>query len=162
MRLISFKELGAIKGFKVPTQIEIDSMDPTTCPARGEAQTCKQNKLTSAICQILSKETGDVVGVDLDTCQVCMCNGPAEPSKNPALQKHICQIGYSKSIATLTATEAKKVTVTILDIAIANIKRWKGKEIAKQFIDTLVYHETVTPKKGADLANSLLINELKE
>jgi hypothetical protein len=150
---IGFAELGRVEGLFEPDESAIETADVAGCPLRGE-ETVSKAGVFYAECAVLSREAGRSVGVDRRTCQICICHGPAEPTGNPYLQKHIVQCAYSGTIAAAGATEALAPSDGELDTAVANVKRFRGAEVAKRFVDALVYNESITPGKAAELVET--------
>ena len=156
MNPTTFKELGGITGLNDPLPTAFEAADPTVCPARKNAKRSdRRPEIESADCTLLTAECGRSVGVSRAVCKRCLCNGPADASKNPALRKHICQVAWSSTIAGELALEPLSPSDEEVSTAVENVKRWLGEDMARRFIDALVYHESVTPEKGAELAAGL-------
>ena len=154
MNPVEFREIGRIAGLVAPDDSHVAQAAPAECPRRA-AETSSLSGTRYAQCELLSKAAGRSVGVDEATCRVCICNGPADASKNPALRKHICQVAWSSTIAGELALEPLSPSDEEVSTAVENVKRWLGDDMARRFIDALVYHESVTPEKGAELAAGL-------
>lgn len=152
MNPISFLELGALANIYEPATQELDAADPSTCSVRG-TEGIAANGISIALCAILSTTCDRSVGVDRGTCKICICNGGVAPLENAALQKHILQTAYSATIAGEEAFEPATPDDATLWTAVDNVKTWAGAENARRFVDTLVYHQSVTPEKGADILN---------
>jgi len=158
MNPVNFREIGLVGGFYEPAEEGMAAADPSACPRRG-SETTSRSGFRWAECTLLSDEAGRSVGVDEDTCRICICHGPADPSKNPALQKHICQVAFSGTIAGIEAEGPAQPSAAEVDKAIANVRRWRGDRIARGFVDALVFHGSITPERGAQLAASFALEE---
>lgn len=159
MNPISFRDLGLVAGFFEPSEAAIADADPLGCGQRGAPRT-NRNGLVSAPCAFLSREAGRSVGIDEATCRICICHGPADASQNAALKRHICQLAFSGTVAGRDQTEPKTPGEADLKKALENVRRWRGADIARRFVDALVYHESVTPEKGAQLVTVFGLPEL--
>ena len=158
MNAISFRDLGLVEGLFEPSEAAIAAADPFSCGQRGAPRT-NRNGLVSAPCALLSREAGRSVGVDEAICRICICHGPANSRENAALKRHICQLAFSGTVAGRDQTEPKTPGDAELETALENIRRWRGDEAARRFVDTLVYHESVTPEKGAELVTLFTLPE---
>jgi hypothetical protein len=150
MNPITFMELGQVSGLSDPSDAAIDAAEPSLCTERGGSHTSPHGVVT-AQCGLLSREVGRPVGVDETTCRICICHGPADPAQNAALRKHIVQCAFSATIAGVDAAQPLAPSDANLDIAVANVKGHGGGDIARRFIDALVYHQSVTPEKAVAL-----------
>jgi len=90
-----------------------------------------------------------------DICKICQANGEPDLAANPFLTALACHLAFDDVIAGPKALEPKAPTDAELETSLTLIRQLRGDTVARGFIDALVYHRSVTPEKGAELALSL-------
>jgi len=139
-----------------PDEKALAEAKPEACRFNGGGRTDKG--VTHYICKLMEAEIGQTSAVHEDCCRVCICNGAPDPVTNPYIRRNILAWAW-----TLTITQEEQVKAgeepTDLDgdikarceTAVANVKRLAGEAIAKQFVDSLVFNETIPPEDAVDL-----------
>lgn len=146
MNPIGFKQLGdhiTVISYDAET---LAAATPGDCPHRGTEVASKTGTLT-APCGFLATECARTVGVDEATCRLCRCHGPATLA-NAYLVRLLVQVGYQATNAGRMSLEPKTPTDDELATALENIRMHLGDEIARRYVDTLVYNESITAAKG--------------
>lgn len=146
MNPTTFRELGRLEGVRDPGDEELALVVPKDCPERGA-----EGRKKTALCNLLGRECGRTVAVGEAVCRVCLCHGPAVLAENPYLVKQVVQVAFSATIAGRDAAEAKTPTDAEIAVAVANVKTHRGDELARRFVDALVYNQSVTPTTAVEL-----------
>ena len=75
------------------------------------------------------------------------------------MRKQVVQVAFSATIAGRDAAEAKAPSDAELAVAVANVKTHRGDELARRFVDALVYNQSVAPEKAVTLleAHTLVV-----
>jgi len=157
---IGFIELGDQIAIDTPDADAMAKADPRACPYRGKEVSSKRGPIT-APCAMLAVECGRTVGVGETVCRMCCCHGAAT-TDNPYLRRQIVHVGFTSTVAGSQATEPKVPSDAEITLAIENIRAYCGVEIAKRFVDTLFWNESITQEKADDLVKTLTIIERAE
>lgn len=155
MNPITFREIGRLDGVQDPSDEELALVAPKDCPERGP-----EGRKQTALCNLLGRECNRTVSVGETVCRVCLSHGPAVLAKNPYLVKQIVQVAFSSTIAGREAEEPKTPTGAELAVAVANIKTHRGREVARRFVDALVYNQSATPMKAVELLDTYALVEV--
>ena len=147
---VSFAEMGDVQGLFEPDERAIEEADVASCPVRGEESVGRKGQ-RSAECALLSAQAGRSVGVTLRVCRICRCHGKADAEANPYLQKHIVQLAFSGTVARAEAVDPLRPSDAALETAVANVKRFRGGEIARRFVDSLYAYGSVDAEKAVEL-----------
>ena len=114
-----------------------------------------------ARCGAVTAAHGKPHAVAPEICKICQANGAPDLSANPFLKGLACHLAFDDVVAGPRATEAKAPTDIELDASLGLIRQLRGDTVARGFVDALVYHESVTPEKGAELAATLTLETAK-
>ena len=136
-------------GAHLPGAKEIEAITLAECPYRNQR---KPGEVVR--CDLATEQLGTPHCVDYTVCKMCQFNG-APSTANPFVRYLICHLAFDSVVAGPLATEAKQPTDIAIDTAVRVIQESHDKAVALEFIDALVYHESITAEKGAELADAL-------
>ena len=148
----SLRTIGEIEGIVAPPREELDKQALADCPERSNPHKIS-NGHTIAHCALLSEKAGKGHSMSVNLCKVCQANGGPTFAENAFLRGFACQCAFMQTIAGPTATEAKQPPDAEIEKAIDTIVEYRGKDVAAGFVEALVFHESVTPEKGAALVD---------
>jgi len=132
-------------GAHLPNAKEIEDAKLVACSYRNQ-----RHPGTRVRCEFVSARLGVPHCVDYVVCKMCQINGTPSAA-NPFIKYLICHLAFDRVIAGPTATIPKAPTDDELAIAIGVIIECHDKEKARGFVDALIYHESITAAKGAEL-----------
>lgn len=154
MNPIDFMTLSEVDGLLELTEEQIAATEPENCPHRQNPVTSKTG-LISLRCKFLSDDSGGDIGVGERVCRVCLCHGAADPDANAYLARQLVCLAWHHTVAPTGALEPARPDDAALALAVEHVKRFRDSGIARRFVDSLVYHQSVTPQEGADLLDTL-------
>ena len=139
-----------------PDEKAMAEAKPEGCPFNGGGRTAKG--VTHYLCKLMASQIGQSNAAHEDCCRACICNGAPDPMANPYIRRNILAWAWTLTITQEDALRAGEEASDLAgdikarcDIAVANVKRLAGEAIAKRFVDSLVFNETVPPEDAADL-----------
>ena len=141
-------------GAHLPSAKELAGMELTPCPYRNQ-----RRPGTVVRCELASEKLGGPQGVDYTVCKMCQFNGDAS-AENPFVRYLICHLAFDSVIAGPMATEPKIPSELEISTAVDIIKDSHDKATALEFVESLVYHGSITAERGAELADELNIAEV--
>ncbi len=145
-------------GAKMLTPEELKAAEFKSCPRRNQVH----EGSPFARCEEIIARLGGRYGVSFDVCKICQANGGPDIETNPFLQGFACHLVFDQTVAGPKATKAKQPTDAELEKALDVIVEYRGKDVAAGFVEALVYHESVTPEKGAALIDQYALAQVKK
>ena len=113
------------------------------------------DKGLGAVCTRVVEWLGHSHGVALDLCKVCQANGKADIEGNAFLRHLVSHVAIVLTTPGERATKPVRPSDEQIEKSLETIRRLRGDDIAKDFIDLLVYEESITPDKAVELYDSL-------
>jgi len=135
-------------GAHLPSAKEIKEAKLADCPYRNQLHPGDMVR-----CELATAQLGGPRGVSLNVCKMCQCNG-APSVDNPFIKYLLCHLAYDSVVAEPTAKAAKAPTDAEIDTAIGIIKASHPTEKVRGFVEALVWHESITAAKGAELIDA--------
>lgn len=157
----TLRTIGEVEGIITPSRDELDKQKLSSCAARGEEHLISTGSKV-ARCGVLSDKLGNGHAMATGLCKVCQANGGPDLAKNPFLRGFACQCAFMQVIAGPKAARAKQPDDAELEKALDVIIEYRGKDVAAGFVEALVYHESVTPEKGAALIDQYALAQVKK
>ena len=160
MNPIDFMTLSEVDGLLELTEEEIAATAPEKCPHRQNPQVGSDGTV-SLRCKFLSDYSGGDIGVGERVCRICLCHGAADPDVNAYLARQFVCLAWHHTIAAPDALGPSGPDDAALALAVEHVKRFRDDDIARRFVDSLVFHQSVTPEKAVDILNDHDLSEVE-
>jgi len=135
-----------------PTAGYIAKAKVEPCPARGPLKESEGG--ASAQCGMVAERHGKPHAVSESLCKICQYNGGPD-FDNPLLKCLVCHLAWNDVVAGVNATAPLSPTDGEIDIALSIVCEYRNTEVARGFIEALVWHESITQEKATELLRTI-------
>ena len=140
-------------GAHLPSAKELAGVELAECPYRNQRHPGDMVR-----CNLATERLDAPQCVSLTVCKMCQFNG-APNLDNPFIKYLICHLAFDSVVAGPMATETKIPSELAISTAVDIIKSSHDKATALEFVESLVYHGSITPERGEELTDDLNLAE---